>query len=403
MTAKRVFISYSHDSEEHKEWVRELAEFFVHNGVDAFLDQWDLEYGDDLASFMETGITEADRVILICTDSYVERANSGTGGVGYEKTIVTAQMMSGPEQRRKFIPVVRNVLGSEKLPVFLGAKLYANLSEGADQIVVKQELLKTVMEVPSAKPPLGSFPYIPDQPPELEVDGAETQGELESCEGDPCLLFDERFRLAFPGVRGMVWFEDADVIKERLQLLLRQPLRVSKMAVSWYWRGPSNLHIDRFQHVEDRHYLFGIDELNISKIAAVNLGAYYRSFLYVEAAPDEPTGLYAENQEWFDRSIEMRGYVDEEYGLVDGTLPISRAEYDDGAAIVDGHPVDVRGRVELRARYITPYNMIIAPNCSPINNSNFDYNLESGLNAILSGDGTLEDLIGPISRLPRRH
>lgn len=403
MTAKRVFISYSHDSEEHKSWVKELAEFFVEKGVDAYLDQWDLEYGDDLASFMETGITEADRVILVCTDGYIERANNGAGGVGYEKTIATAQMMSGPESRRKFIPVIRNVKGDQKVPVFLGATLYADLSDGTDQEAVKLALLRTVMEVPAAKPPLGSFPFIPEQSPELEPEAGASQDTPESIDGDPCLLFDERFRLAFPGVRGLVWFEETDVIKERLELLLSRPLKASNMAIAWYWRGPSNLHIDRFEHIEGSHYLMDIDELNITKIAAVNLGSYYRSFVYIEAAADEATGLYAVNQEWFDKSLEMRGYVDEEYGLVDGTLPISRAEYDDGAAIVDGSPVDVRGRVELRARYISPYNMLIAPNCSPINNSSFDYELEARLNAMLTGAGSLEDLIEPIRRLPRRH
>lgn len=399
MTAKRVFISYSHDSEEHKSWVKELAEFFVKKGVDAFLDQWDLEYGDDLASFMETGITEADRVILVCTDGYIERANNGAGGVGYEKTIATAQMMSGPESRRKFIPVVRNVKGDQKVPVFLGAKLYADLSDGTDQEAVKLALLRTVMEVPSAKPPLGSFPSIPELKPEV---GA-SQGTPESIDGDPCLLFAERFRMAFPGVRGLAWFEETDVIKERLELLLRRPLKANNTAIAWCWRGPSNLHIDRFEHIEGRHFLIDIDELNITRIAAVNLGSYYRKFVYIEAAADESTGLYTENQEWFEKSLEMRGYVDEEYGLVDGTLPISRAEYDDGAAIVDGSPVDVRGRVELRARYISPYNMLIAPNCSPINNSSFDYELEARLNAMLAGGGSLEDLIEQIRRLPRRH
>ena len=41
----KVFISYSHDSPEHRRWVSELAVKLRHNGIDAILDQWDLGSG----------------------------------------------------------------------------------------------------------------------------------------------------------------------------------------------------------------------------------------------------------------------------------------------------------------------------------------------------------------------
>ncbi|MGX2954498.1 toll/interleukin-1 receptor domain-containing protein [Shewanella sp. JL219SE-S6] len=41
-SAPRCFISYSHDNENHKEWVLNLATRLVKNGVDVTLDQWDL-------------------------------------------------------------------------------------------------------------------------------------------------------------------------------------------------------------------------------------------------------------------------------------------------------------------------------------------------------------------------
>ena len=48
-----VFISYSHDSPAHKQWVSELGAKLRQNGVDAVLDQWDLNPGDDMTRFME--------------------------------------------------------------------------------------------------------------------------------------------------------------------------------------------------------------------------------------------------------------------------------------------------------------------------------------------------------------
>jgi hypothetical protein len=106
-TTPRVFFSYSHDSDTHKDWVLALATRLVANGVDVLLDQWDLTLGSDLPRFMESGLTTADRVVSICTEPYVEKANSGKGGVGYEKMILTAQLMKNIASDR-IIEGVRN-------------------------------------------------------------------------------------------------------------------------------------------------------------------------------------------------------------------------------------------------------------------------------------------------------
>ncbi|MCX9525827.1 toll/interleukin-1 receptor domain-containing protein, partial [Vibrio cholerae] len=89
MTPPRVFISYSHDSAEHKSWVLDFATTLRNRGIDAVLDQWDLKPGDDLPHFMETELARCDYAILVCTETYVAKANAGKGGVGYEKMIVT--------------------------------------------------------------------------------------------------------------------------------------------------------------------------------------------------------------------------------------------------------------------------------------------------------------------------
>lgn len=82
----KVFISYSHDSTAHKAWVLTLATRLEGNGVAVTLDQWDLKIGGDLPHFMESGLSDSDRVIVVCTDEYVRKANAmQSGGVGYEK------------------------------------------------------------------------------------------------------------------------------------------------------------------------------------------------------------------------------------------------------------------------------------------------------------------------------
>jgi hypothetical protein len=107
-TSPTVFISYSHDDDSHKNWVYELACRLIENGVETILDQWDLHLGSNLAKFMEKGLSNSDRVLVICTDNYNKKSNDGLGGVGYEKNILTAELTIY-QDTKKFIPLVRGV------------------------------------------------------------------------------------------------------------------------------------------------------------------------------------------------------------------------------------------------------------------------------------------------------
>lgn len=157
----KVFISYSHDSPEHKQWVSELAARLRHSGVDATLDQWDLGLGDDITRFMERNILNADRVLVICTDEYVSKANDAKGGVGYERMIVTTQLMEdlGTD---KFIPIIRQASGKEKMPKFLGVRFYADFRDDGQFDGECEKLIRDLHELPLIeKPPLGKNPFPP--------------------------------------------------------------------------------------------------------------------------------------------------------------------------------------------------------------------------------------------------
>jgi hypothetical protein len=41
-TEPRVFMSYSHDDDEHRDWVLQLSSRLRGNGVDVCLDRWDV-------------------------------------------------------------------------------------------------------------------------------------------------------------------------------------------------------------------------------------------------------------------------------------------------------------------------------------------------------------------------
>lgn len=157
--APKVFISYSHDTEPHKDWVLTLATRLVANGVDVILDQWDLTLGSDLPRFMETGLTAAKRVLAICTEPYVGKANAGQGGVGYEKMILTAQLMQDISADR-IIPVIRSNRLAPPVPTFLLSRVYTDFRDDLAYETRYAELLRDIHgQKIKPRPPLGSNPF----------------------------------------------------------------------------------------------------------------------------------------------------------------------------------------------------------------------------------------------------
>jgi predicted transcriptional regulator len=160
MKVPRVFISYSHDSAEHKSWVLDFATTLRNRGVDAILDQWDLRPGDDLPLFMESNLESCDFVVMICSEKYVKKANAGEGGVGYEKMIMTSSMLKRIDSS-KVIPIIRQV-GTSQRPTFLNSKLYIDLSKDEDVEYSLDELLRTLLNSPLyEKPEIGKNPFVP--------------------------------------------------------------------------------------------------------------------------------------------------------------------------------------------------------------------------------------------------
>ncbi len=160
MGTPKAFISYSHDSQEHKKWVLDFGTRLRNSGVDAILDQWDLQPGDDIPRFMERNLVATDRILMICTSKYVEKANAGKGGVGYEKMILTADLLKSIDSN-KVIPIIKQS-GTHDLPTFLKAKLFIDFSRPDQFEFSFDELLRTLHNAPLfIKPPIGNIPFTP--------------------------------------------------------------------------------------------------------------------------------------------------------------------------------------------------------------------------------------------------
>jgi hypothetical protein len=158
MRGPRALLSYSWDSPEHQQWVVKLAERLQgESGVEIILDTWHLNPGDDRLHFMEQAVADSDFVIMVCTPTYAERANTRQGGVGYESTIITAEM-ADRMLTNKFIPVLRKGTWNSSLPVYLKSRMGVDFSDDPYREVEYERLLRVLHREPVQPPPLGSKP-----------------------------------------------------------------------------------------------------------------------------------------------------------------------------------------------------------------------------------------------------
>lgn len=117
----KVFISYSWDSEEHKVWVKMLADRLSKEGFEVLLDQY-LPYGSSLTVFMHDSLRKADKVLIIGTPNYKAKAEEHKGGTGLEDQIININMAQDISTI-KFIPVLRKGEFSTSFTVLVGDRL----------------------------------------------------------------------------------------------------------------------------------------------------------------------------------------------------------------------------------------------------------------------------------------
>ncbi len=158
-----VFVSYSWDLDDHKNWVRHLAERLVSNGVHVHLDQWDVQYGESLTQFMDERIPEFDFVLVICTPAYAVKSTRRQGGAGYEAQIISARIAASIP-RSKFVPVIRSgdlTPGAADCAIpshFQGIRT-VDMRQEARYDAMFEDLLRHIYGQPAVKrPPLGKPP-----------------------------------------------------------------------------------------------------------------------------------------------------------------------------------------------------------------------------------------------------
>jgi hypothetical protein len=85
-------VSYSHDNDEHQDWVPQLSSRLRGKGVDVRLDRWDVTLGGNLAHFMERPAADTYRVIAVVSETYSCKCNDRCDGDRAEAQMLSARL-----------------------------------------------------------------------------------------------------------------------------------------------------------------------------------------------------------------------------------------------------------------------------------------------------------------------
>lgn len=140
------FISYSWDSKEHEEWVLGLVADLRRAGIDATLDKSITQEGNiNLDKMMIDGFKDNDKVILVLTENYAEKADNNEGGVGFETIISLPVLRTNPN---KLIPISRHHGRlSDSMPFHLKSNYVIDFSKDCNYFEKLTELIYKIREV----------------------------------------------------------------------------------------------------------------------------------------------------------------------------------------------------------------------------------------------------------------
>lgn len=144
----KVFISYSWDSDSHKDKIEKFVRELRFHKIKVIFDR-NASLGEPLHNFMEESIKTSDYVLMCYTPNYKRKADgrleNGVSGVAYENTIISGEIYS-QNNHRKFIPVLFEGTWELSTPYWAVGKLGIDWRDENESEMRK--LIKTISKKP---------------------------------------------------------------------------------------------------------------------------------------------------------------------------------------------------------------------------------------------------------------
>ncbi|MBV8606929.1 MAG: toll/interleukin-1 receptor domain-containing protein, partial [Singulisphaera sp.] len=169
--APRVFLSYSHDSDEHADRVLALADALYRGGIDVILDRYVHPAPEEgWPRRMDNNLDAAKFILMICTETYrrrvMGREESCKGlGVRWEGGLIYNRIYHDKPSGSRFIPVL--LPGSEPahIPNPAQGHSYYRITTFDLTDPGFEGLLRHLTGQPLTPPPvLGMIPTLPSRP-----------------------------------------------------------------------------------------------------------------------------------------------------------------------------------------------------------------------------------------------
>ncbi len=256
-----IFVSYSWINEKPDDNVLSLVSDLRDNGYDAICDVIlsQSETAIHFPKMMAEGLKKANKVIIVLSEKYKEKADTFKGGVGNEYQYIIEDIIN---KKQKYILVAFEHDRDKVTPDFLRGREILFLDKND---ILCNNLLHKINET-------GQYIFPPvnliKTKPTISMIGERSnyQDDIDTF-SDSTPFFDYRIRQAFLGVRGLRVFDNPEECIKRLSILLKQPLSSRRLNDPiWYFRGSGCLNIKNFEIASQTKCIMGSDEIEIDKI-----------------------------------------------------------------------------------------------------------------------------------------
>ncbi|AGM07148.1 caspase, EACC1-associated type [Amycolatopsis keratiniphila] len=156
--APRVFITYSHDSIEHRDSVRQFADLLLLNGVDVGLDQWVQDGRQDWTKWTIEQVAKADFILVIASPAYheaIDTTNRSGHLVGVEvdaRIILETVHRDRGGRDQRILPVVLPGGSANDIPQFLRSHTSRRYHVAEITSEGVEDLLRVMFSQPSSTP-----------------------------------------------------------------------------------------------------------------------------------------------------------------------------------------------------------------------------------------------------------
>jgi hypothetical protein len=174
---KKAFVSYAHESAEHKNQVLQFATLLRQNGVEAVLDVWAADARIDWYAWALKEMTEADYIVVVASPKYLQVADGAPSrehrGVQSEAALLRDLVW---DDRATWLPKILPVLlpdhQIQEIPRFLQPSTASRYEVRGFTPRGIEDLLRVILSQPSHIPPPVA------EPPVLQVLSGEPGGPV---------------------------------------------------------------------------------------------------------------------------------------------------------------------------------------------------------------------------------